>query len=252
MRPSAPRSEASHVADTAKDQARQVKDEFATQASGLVDQAKSELRDQGRTQADQVSNAIRRVSDQAGALAAGRVDEAGNVADYVRRAGDQVGRVADRLDERGVDGVVNDVQSFALPPPGGVPAGLRGRRFRHASAAARRRSRVGGFRWQRGLMTIARFGQLLGDATKRAAGARTQRARAGQSRDQRGIATGGRGWQALRPGRAGGVSRRGDADFCRGVGTDRGHADRLGVPCGGRGLRAPRRHHGAAGPASVE
>ena len=64
------RSEASHVADTAKDQARQVKDEFATQASGLVDQAKSELRDQGRTQADQVSNAIRRVSDQAGALAA--------------------------------------------------------------------------------------------------------------------------------------------------------------------------------------
>lgn len=111
-------SEASHVADTAKDQARQVKDEFATQARGLVDQAKDELRDQGRSQADHVAEAIRRVSDQAEALAAGRVDEAGNVADYVRRAGGQVGRVADRLDQRGVDGVVNDVEEFARRRPG--------------------------------------------------------------------------------------------------------------------------------------
>ena len=111
-------SEASQATDTAKDQARQVKDEVASQARGLVDQAKSELRDQGRSQADQVAHAIRRVSDQADALAAGRVDEAGNVADYVRRAGDQAGRVADHLEQRGVDGVVNDVQDFARRRPG--------------------------------------------------------------------------------------------------------------------------------------
>jgi gas vesicle protein len=111
-------SEASQVADTAKDQARQVKDEVATQARGLVDQAKNELRDQGRSQADQVAQAIRRVSDQADALAAGRIDEAGNVAEYVRRAGGQVRQVADRLDQRGVDGVVDDVQNFARRRPG--------------------------------------------------------------------------------------------------------------------------------------
>lgn len=111
-------SEASQVADTAQDQARHVKDEVASQARGLVDQARSELRDQGRSQADQAAHAIRRVSDQAQALAAGRVDEAGNVAEYVRRAGDQVGRVADRLGQRGVDGVVNDVQEFARRRPG--------------------------------------------------------------------------------------------------------------------------------------
>jgi arylsulfatase A-like enzyme len=111
-------SEASQVTDTAKDQARQVKDEVASQARGLVEQAKSELRDQGRSQADHVAHAIRRVSDQADALAAGRVDEAGNVADYVRRAGDQVGRVADHLEQRGVDGVVDDVQNFARRRPG--------------------------------------------------------------------------------------------------------------------------------------
>jgi uncharacterized protein YjbJ (UPF0337 family) len=110
-------SEASHVPGAAKEQARQLTEEVASQARGLVDQAKSELRDQGRSQADQVAHAIRRVSDQAGALAAGRVDEAGNVADYVRRAGDQVGRVADRLDRRGVDGVLNDMQEFARRRP---------------------------------------------------------------------------------------------------------------------------------------
>lgn len=111
-------SEASQVAETAKDQARQVKDEVAAQTRGLVDQAKNELRDQGRSQADQVAQAIRRVSDQADALAAGRVDEAGNVAEYVRRAGGQVRQVADRLDRRGIDGMVDDVQNFARRRPG--------------------------------------------------------------------------------------------------------------------------------------
>ena len=111
-------SEASHVTDTTKDQARQVKDEVTTQARGLMDQAKREVRDQSRSQADQVVQGIRRVSDQAEALAAGRVDEAGNVADYVRRAGDQVRQVADRFDQRGVDGLVNDVQDFARRRPG--------------------------------------------------------------------------------------------------------------------------------------
>jgi len=135
-------SEASQATDTAKDQARQVKDEVASQARGLVDQAKSELRDQGRSQADQVAHAIRRVSDQADALAAGRVDEAGNVADYVRRAGDQVGRVADHLEQRGVDGVVNDVQDFARRRPGAFLLGcatagfLTGRLLRGAAAGS--------------------------------------------------------------------------------------------------------------------
>ena len=110
--------EASQVTETAKDQARQVKDEVTTQARGLVDQAKTELRDQGRTQADHAAQAIRRVGDQATALADGRVDEAGPVADYVRQAGERAGQVADHLDERGIEGVVTEVQDFARRKPG--------------------------------------------------------------------------------------------------------------------------------------
>lgn len=112
------KAEASQVTDAAKDQAREVKDEVATQARGLVDQAKNELREQGEQQADQVAQAIRRVCDQTEALASGRVEEAGAVADYVRRAGDQVCRVADHIDRRGVDGVMSDVQNFARRRPG--------------------------------------------------------------------------------------------------------------------------------------
>jgi uncharacterized protein YjbJ (UPF0337 family) len=112
------KAEASQVTETAKDQVRQVKDEMTTQAHGLVDQAKAELRDQGRSQADHAAQAIRRVGDQATALADGRVDEAGAVADYVRQAGQRAGQVADHLDERGVEGVLNDVQDFARRRPG--------------------------------------------------------------------------------------------------------------------------------------
>jgi hypothetical protein len=111
-------SEASQVADAAKDQARQVKDEVATQARGLVDQAKNELRDQGRSQADHVANAVRRVGDQAEALVSGRVDEAGAVGDYVRQAGDRAHQVAQQIDERGVEGVLENVQNFARRQPG--------------------------------------------------------------------------------------------------------------------------------------
>src|SRR5438034_916285 len=82
------KKEGSQMKDTAKDQARQVKDEAAAQARGLVDQAKTELRDQGKSQADHVAHAIRRVGDQADALAEGRPEDAGAVADYVRQAGD--------------------------------------------------------------------------------------------------------------------------------------------------------------------
>jgi gas vesicle protein len=112
------KAEASQVTDTAKDQAHQVKDELAAQARGLVEQAKHELRDQSRSQADQAAQAIRRVGDQIDALTEGRPQDAGAVADYARQAGDKVHQVASRLDERGVDGVLNDAQDFARRKPG--------------------------------------------------------------------------------------------------------------------------------------
>jgi hypothetical protein len=112
------KAEASQVKDTATDQARQIKDEATRQARGLVDQAKTELRDQGRSQADQAVQAIRRVGDQADALAEGRPRDAGAVADYVRQAGGKAREVANRLDERGIDGVLNDVQDYARRKPG--------------------------------------------------------------------------------------------------------------------------------------
>jgi hypothetical protein len=111
-------SEASEVADTAKDQARQVKGEAAAQARGLVDEAKNELRDQGRSQADQAAKTIHRVGDQADALASGRIDDAGAVAEYVRRAGQRAHDIANRIDQRGVDGLLADVQNIARRKPG--------------------------------------------------------------------------------------------------------------------------------------
>jgi hypothetical protein len=112
------KAEASQVKDAAKDQAREVKDEVAAQARGLVDQAKTELRDQSEVQAHQVAQAIRRVGDQAVALAEGRAQDAGAVADYVRQAGGKAREVASHVEQRGIEGVLNDVQDFARRKPG--------------------------------------------------------------------------------------------------------------------------------------
>jgi uncharacterized protein YjbJ (UPF0337 family) len=137
-------SEASEVAGAVKDQARQVKDEAAAQARGLVEQAKHELRDQSRSQVDQAAKAIHRVGDQADALAAGRVDEAGAVAHYVRQVGRRAHDVANRVDERGVDGLLNDVQNFARRKPGAFLLGcaaagfVAGRLIRGGAASSGR------------------------------------------------------------------------------------------------------------------
>ncbi|HZR12380.1 MAG TPA: hypothetical protein VFC33_03945 [Acidimicrobiia bacterium] len=109
---------ATDVAQSAKERAGDVADEVRTQTANVAQQAKDQLHQQARSQTGEAASALRRISDQARALSEGRVDDAGQVRDYARQAAGKVSDFADRLQSRGFDGIVNDVESFARRRPG--------------------------------------------------------------------------------------------------------------------------------------
>ena len=106
------------MAATAADQVAQVAGEVTAQARNLLDESKNQLRTQAQTQTDQIASKLRELGDQVQALVEGRTSEAGPVGDYARQAGQTVAQFAGRIEERGFDGVIDDVQRFARRKPG--------------------------------------------------------------------------------------------------------------------------------------
>jgi hypothetical protein len=110
--------EAKRLASQAKDQARSVVGEAKEQVSGLVQQARDELRTQSADRSRQAAGGLRTLSDQLQALTEGRPGDAGQLTGYVTDARQQVTSFASRLEDRGIEGVVNDVARFARRRPG--------------------------------------------------------------------------------------------------------------------------------------
>lgn len=106
------------VASTAKEQAGQVASEVSTQGRQLAKEAKQQLSEQARGQTQQIAQALRQLGDRATALAEGRSEEAGPLADYARQAASKVSDLAQQVDQRGFEGVIQDVQDFARRKPG--------------------------------------------------------------------------------------------------------------------------------------
>ena len=134
---------ARHVAGEAKQQAGQVAGEARAQARHVVDRALGQAREQSNQQAARAAGTLRSVSDHLRALSEGRSQEAGRLGELAAQAGDRVQQFAGRLDERGLQGVADDLNRFARRRPGlflAAAAGLgfvvgRALRARQASAS---------------------------------------------------------------------------------------------------------------------
>ena len=120
---------AGQTAATAADGAKQVASEAATQvtevtrqatdqARELVSQAKGQLHEQATTQTERAAGGLADFGRQLRALGDGQPEQAGIAADAARQLADKVDGVADRIQQRGFDGVVDDLRSFARRRPG--------------------------------------------------------------------------------------------------------------------------------------
>ena len=138
---SAARDEAQSVASDARGEVSAVASEAAAQAQNLVDETRSALRSQARQGADRTAGALDNLSSQFRALASGDREGAGELGRYADQASERLHTAAERIGSRGLDGLVDDVQSFARRRPGvflAVAAAsgfVAGRLFRGAQAA---------------------------------------------------------------------------------------------------------------------
>lgn len=133
-------SEASNVVSTAGEGAKQTAGEASTQVKVVADQARQEFdslmsqtRDEVRRQADsrnaQAAERLRTLSDEVTALAEGRPDEAGPLVGLLHDAQQKVSGYAERLENGGTQGLIDDVSSFARRRPGLFLAGAIGAGF---------------------------------------------------------------------------------------------------------------------------
>lgn len=145
------KQESKAVASTAADQARSVAGEAATQVKSVADEARaqahqvvgdasSELRQQVDQRLGEAAKAARSTATELRALAEGRPHEAGRSAELVQQASQRLEHYAGRADELGVQGVAEELASFARRRPlvflaGAIGAGvLAGRLLRTIQA----------------------------------------------------------------------------------------------------------------------
>jgi hypothetical protein len=110
--------EAAAVAGDAREQAAAVASEVSHQAQNLVAEAKHAVEGQAREQTDRLAGTIEGFGEKLQALAHGDADQAGEMGNYVDELGQRLTGVGERLEARGIDGMVDDVQRFARRRPG--------------------------------------------------------------------------------------------------------------------------------------
>jgi ElaB/YqjD/DUF883 family membrane-anchored ribosome-binding protein len=109
------------VKQVASDAAEQVKDVAAqakSQVSDLIGQTRQEVRQQAEAKGQEAASSLRKFSEQITALSQGRPSEAGQLTSYLDDARQRVQGIADTLEQRGPQGLLDDVTQFARRKPG--------------------------------------------------------------------------------------------------------------------------------------
>jgi ClpP class serine protease len=109
---------AGEVVDQAKEQVREVAGAAADRASGLVDEARHELRTRAQDQASNLADGLGRLADELRAMAQAPSDGVGIAHKVAEQAADQTSRVAERLRAGDLDTMLNEVRRFGRNRPG--------------------------------------------------------------------------------------------------------------------------------------
>lgn len=104
------------VTQTAREQGGRVVSEATQQLRQLTDQARSQMAEQAGSQQRRAADGLRRLSGELDSMSDSSTG--GAAQQMVHGASEQVGRVAEWLDRRDTDGLLDDVRGFARQHPG--------------------------------------------------------------------------------------------------------------------------------------
>ena len=106
----------SNVAGTAKEEAGNVVREASYQARSLLDQLRSDVREQGIGQKDKIASTLHSLSHELGSMAS-KSDEDGPVTDLARQASRRGGEIAHWLDDHEPGDALEEVKRYARRHP---------------------------------------------------------------------------------------------------------------------------------------
>ncbi|MFJ9553842.1 hypothetical protein ACIRPH_08495 [Nocardiopsis sp. NPDC101807] len=110
------RAAAGEVASTAKEQARSLAGEARSETGHVVGDVQDRLREEADSQTRKASGNLRQWSQELGSMAE-HGDDGSPVGDVVRQVAEGGRGAADFLDERGVDGLLDEARDFARRRP---------------------------------------------------------------------------------------------------------------------------------------
>ncbi len=109
-------SAGSDVASTAKQEVGNVAQEVGTQARGLLDQLRSDAREQGAGQKDRIASTLHSLSKELGSMAS-KSEENGPVTDLAHQASRKGGEIAHWLENHEPADVLDEVKRYARRRP---------------------------------------------------------------------------------------------------------------------------------------
>ncbi|WP_299531792.1 hypothetical protein [uncultured Streptomyces sp.] len=112
----------SEVTDTTRERAGQVAGEAAAKARDVTAELRGQVEEQARTQTQRLARSVRQLADDMADMGENGRDGS-PAAHTVRQVADRGRGVATRLEERGPQGLVSDLQDFARRRPGVFLAG---------------------------------------------------------------------------------------------------------------------------------
>ncbi|PDP85568.1 hypothetical protein CQJ94_21965 [Glycomyces fuscus] len=116
------RGAAGEVASTAGEQARSLADEARSEARHIAEDVQGRIREEAQEQTRRTSQNLRQWSDELSSMADSG-EQGSPVSGVVRQVADRGRGAADFLDERGMDGLVEEAKSFARRRPVAFLAG---------------------------------------------------------------------------------------------------------------------------------
>lgn len=116
-------SQAQDVASHARDQVGTVATEARQQAQKVMSSTTSEVQSHLEQRLGNAASSARSTAGELRALVEGRPHEAGRTADLARQATDRLERMADRVDDLGVQGILDETSDFARRRPAAFLAG---------------------------------------------------------------------------------------------------------------------------------
>lgn len=120
------RQVAHDVADSGRDAAREVVEDAKQQSQHLLDDARERARSQAEDQTHRASEFTRELAGELRSMVDGGGEVNGHLASLAQQGATRLELVSDRLDERGLDGAIDEVRAFARRRPGMFLAGCFG------------------------------------------------------------------------------------------------------------------------------